>query len=308
MGKGELHREGVFDMSEKGVAEFSRYVAGAPGSLFYVLADMVRGRLLPGKHSLRARRGPARAAGAQARPALPRRVARPPSFARIRDPRGPARERILYMSFTNTQLFQPWLEAFPLQRCLRGRRILGGPRCGPDGEASRFQGRAIPDGEPAAGRTAPELYRKRTNSASRASAAWTSPIPRDRPKIAPPSRCASSSISSTAVSCARGPCARRAGACAGRAQGALRRSLRQFARCISMFTTSTRSPPAWASKRSPPRRLPRDCFSTCSPRTPPANSMPTSACGASIICGACAWRCLPPGQRCFRLLPCLLRR
>jgi len=39
--KGELQKEGAFDMNEKGVAEFSRYVAGAPESLFYVLADVV---------------------------------------------------------------------------------------------------------------------------------------------------------------------------------------------------------------------------------------------------------------------------
>src|SRR6266849_5306167 len=39
--KGELHKEGVFAMNEKGVAEFSTYAAGAPGSLFYVLADVV---------------------------------------------------------------------------------------------------------------------------------------------------------------------------------------------------------------------------------------------------------------------------
>src|SRR3989449_6881238 len=39
--KGELQKEGVFAMNEKGVAEFSRYVAGAPESLFYVLADVV---------------------------------------------------------------------------------------------------------------------------------------------------------------------------------------------------------------------------------------------------------------------------
>ena len=41
MGKGELQKEGAFDMNEKGVAEFSTYAAGAPGSLFYVLADVV---------------------------------------------------------------------------------------------------------------------------------------------------------------------------------------------------------------------------------------------------------------------------
>src|SRR6266571_2587150 len=92
--KGELHKEGVFDMSEKGVAEYSRYVAGAPGTLFYVRAADRRA-LLARKLAQRYR---------DASLALPLSLGSETHAGR-------REERILYMSFTNTQLFQPWLEA-----------------------------------------------------------------------------------------------------------------------------------------------------------------------------------------------------
>jgi len=109
--KGELHKEGVFDMSEKGVAEYSRYVAGAPGSLFYVLADMVEEDFfqenIPYVRSADRRALLARKLAQRYRDAS---LALPLSLG-SETHAGRREERILYMSFTNTQLFQPWLEA-----------------------------------------------------------------------------------------------------------------------------------------------------------------------------------------------------
>src|SRR5437867_4771947 len=98
-------------MSEKGVAEYSRYVAGAPGSLFYVLADMVEEAFF--QESIPYVRG------ADRRALLARKLAQRYRDASLALPlslgsethAGRREERILYMSFTNTQLFQPWLEA-----------------------------------------------------------------------------------------------------------------------------------------------------------------------------------------------------
>jgi len=109
--KGELHREGVFDMNEKGVAEFSRYAAGAPGSLFYLLADMVEEDFFQENIPY--------VRGADRRALLARKLAQRYRDASLALPlslgsethAGRREERILYMSFTNTQLFQPWLEA-----------------------------------------------------------------------------------------------------------------------------------------------------------------------------------------------------
>jgi len=109
--KGELHKEGVFDMSEKGVAEFSRYVAGAPGSLFYVLADMVEEDFFQENIPY--------VRGADRRALLARKLAQRYRDASLALPlslgsethAGRREERILYMSFTNTQQFHPWLEA-----------------------------------------------------------------------------------------------------------------------------------------------------------------------------------------------------
>ncbi len=109
--KGELHKEGVFGMNEKGVTEFSSYVAGAPESLFYVLADVVEEDFFQENIPY--------VRGADRRALLARKLAQ-----RYRDTSlalpislgsethaGRREERILYMSFTNTQQFQPWLEA-----------------------------------------------------------------------------------------------------------------------------------------------------------------------------------------------------
>ncbi|HEY6722296.1 MAG TPA: hypothetical protein VI363_11730 [Burkholderiales bacterium] len=108
---GELQKEGVFGMNEKGVAEFSRYVAGAPRSLFYVLADVVEEDFF--QENIPYVRGSDR------RTLLARKLAQ-----RYRDTSlavtislgsenhaGRREERILYTSFTNTQQFQPWLAA-----------------------------------------------------------------------------------------------------------------------------------------------------------------------------------------------------
>ena len=110
-GKGELHKEGVFDMNEKGVAEFSRYVAGAPESLFYVLADVVEEDFFQENIPY--------VRGADRRALLARKLAQRYRDASLALPlslgsethAGRREERILYMSFTNTHLFQPWLEA-----------------------------------------------------------------------------------------------------------------------------------------------------------------------------------------------------
>jgi len=109
--KGELQKEGVFDMNEKGVAEFSRYVAGAPESLFYVLADVVEEDFFQENIPY--------VRGADRRALLARKLAQRYRDASLALPlslgsethAGRREERILYMSFTNTHQFQPWLEA-----------------------------------------------------------------------------------------------------------------------------------------------------------------------------------------------------
>src|SRR5256885_16538122 len=98
-------------MNEKGVAEFSRYAAGAPGSLFYLLADMVEEDFF--QENIPYVRGAGR------RALLARKLAQRYRDAALALPlslgsethAGRREERILYMSFTNTQVFQPWLEA-----------------------------------------------------------------------------------------------------------------------------------------------------------------------------------------------------
>jgi hypothetical protein len=109
--RGDLQKEGVFDMNEKGVAEFSRYVAGAPGSLFYVLADVVEEDFFQENIPY--------VRGADRRALLARKLAQRYRDASLALPlslgseihAGRREERILYMSFTNTHQFQPWLEA-----------------------------------------------------------------------------------------------------------------------------------------------------------------------------------------------------
>jgi hypothetical protein len=109
--RGRLHKEGVFDANEKGIAEFSKYVAGAPESLFYVLADVVEEDFF--QENIPYVRGSDR------RALLARKLAQRYRDASLAFPlslgsethAGRREERILYMSFMNTQHFQPWLEA-----------------------------------------------------------------------------------------------------------------------------------------------------------------------------------------------------
>jgi hypothetical protein len=109
---GDLQKEGVFDMNEKGAAEFSTYVAGAPESLFYVLADVVEEDFFQENIPY--------VRGADRRAMLARKLAQRYRDASLALPlslgsethAGRREERILYMSFTNTHQFQPWLEAF----------------------------------------------------------------------------------------------------------------------------------------------------------------------------------------------------
>ena len=109
--RGELRREAAFGMNEEGVAEFSRYVADAAESLFYLLADVVEEDFF--QENIPYVRGVDR------RALLARKLAQ-----RYRDTSlatalslgsefhsGRREERILYTSFTNTKQFQPWLEA-----------------------------------------------------------------------------------------------------------------------------------------------------------------------------------------------------
>ncbi|MBI2320446.1 MAG: hypothetical protein HYU75_26450 [Betaproteobacteria bacterium] len=107
---GALAAEGVFEAGEAGVAAFTAYAAASPGSLYYVLADVVEEDFF--QENLPSVRGRDRAT------LLGRKLAQ-----RYRDTTlamaltlgmeaGARREeRVLYCSFTNTQQFQPWLAA-----------------------------------------------------------------------------------------------------------------------------------------------------------------------------------------------------
>ena len=110
-GKSELRKEAAFGMNPEGVAEFSKHLARTPESLFYVLADIVEEDFF--QENIPYVRGKDR------RALLSRKLAQ-----RYRDTSlavtislgseahaGRREERILYTSFTNTQQFQPWLEA-----------------------------------------------------------------------------------------------------------------------------------------------------------------------------------------------------
>ena len=109
--RGDLQREAVFATGEKGAAEFSAYVAEAPGSLYYVLADVVEEDFfLENVPYVR---------GADRRALLSRRLAQRYRDTTLAIPvslgteahAGRREERILFTSFTNTQQFQPWLGA-----------------------------------------------------------------------------------------------------------------------------------------------------------------------------------------------------
>ena len=112
---GVLARDGAFEAGEAGVAAFARYVAGSPKSLYYLVADLVdedfvqenlpyvRGR---DRRALIARKLAQRYRDTSLALTLPlgtRQAAR-------------REERVLFSSFTNTQQFQPWLEALKTAR------------------------------------------------------------------------------------------------------------------------------------------------------------------------------------------------
>lgn len=109
--KGGLARETVFAMSEQGVTEFSRYVASNPDSLFYVLADVIEEDFF--QENIPYVRGSDRST------LLARKLSQRYRDTSLAVPislgtethAGRREERILYTSFTNTQQFQPWLEA-----------------------------------------------------------------------------------------------------------------------------------------------------------------------------------------------------
>ncbi len=109
--KGELRRDASFAPGEKGFADFSRYVAAARESIYYMLADVVEEDFFQENVPY--------VRGADRRALLARRLAQ-----RYRDTTlaitvslgsenhaGRREERILYTSFTNPQQFQPWLSA-----------------------------------------------------------------------------------------------------------------------------------------------------------------------------------------------------
>src|SRR5215472_14890433 len=109
--KGLLRREAVFATSEQGVADFSRYVTSNPDSLFYLLADVIEEDFF--QENIPYVRGSDR------RALLARKLSQRYRDTSLAVPislgtethAGRREERILYTSFTNTQQFQPWLDA-----------------------------------------------------------------------------------------------------------------------------------------------------------------------------------------------------
>jgi hypothetical protein len=107
---GALSKEAVFGMNQAGIREFAKYVAGAKGSMFSVLVDVVEEDFfqenIPWVH------------GADRRGLLSRKVAQRYRDASLAIPislgsethAGRREERILFTSLTNTQLLQPWIE------------------------------------------------------------------------------------------------------------------------------------------------------------------------------------------------------
>jgi hypothetical protein len=109
--RGALRQEAVFRVDEEGTAEFSKYVARAPNSLFYVLADVVEEDFF--QENIPYVRGRDRRALLSRKLAQRYRdtsLAMPLSLGNEQHG-GRREERILYTSFTNTQQFQPWLAA-----------------------------------------------------------------------------------------------------------------------------------------------------------------------------------------------------
>jgi len=109
--RGELLKLAAFEAGENGVAEFSKYVDGARRSLFYVLGDVVEEDFFQENIPY--------VRGADRRALLARKLSQRYRDASLALPlslgsethAGRREERILYMSFTNTQQFQPWLDA-----------------------------------------------------------------------------------------------------------------------------------------------------------------------------------------------------
>jgi hypothetical protein len=109
--RGELQREAAFAMNERGVADFSQYIAAKPDSLYYLLADVVEEDFF--QENIPYVRGSDRSA------LLARKLSQRYRDASLAVPislgseihAGRREERILYTSFTNAQQFQPWLEA-----------------------------------------------------------------------------------------------------------------------------------------------------------------------------------------------------
>ncbi len=216
-------------MNEKGAAEFSRYVAGAPQSLFYVLADVVEEDFF--QENIPYVRGSDR------RTLLARKLAQ-----RYRDTSlavtislgsethaGRREERILYTSFTNTQQFQPWLAALRSNNA----RVVGvfsvalvaasvGKRLG--FKASRYvmvslEQAGLRQSYIENGRIA--VFAHRSRGLLRSS--------RDRPGLRGGISPDAAISRQRAHPAARGPAPGRARACAEQGQSALRRSVRQFA-------------------------------------------------------------------------------
>ena len=114
--EGQLHREASFGMSENGVADFSRYVARKPESLFYLLADVVEEDFFQENVPY--------VRGLDRRALLTRKLAQRYRDASLAVPislgsethAGRREERVLYTSITNTQQFQPWLDAMRSNR------------------------------------------------------------------------------------------------------------------------------------------------------------------------------------------------
>lgn len=110
--RGELRLERSFSLDEADIAEFSKFVAAAPGSLFYLLTDVVEEDFF--QENIPYVRGKDR------RALLARKLAQRyrdttlavPLSLGTENRSGRREERILYASFTNTQQFQPWLAAF----------------------------------------------------------------------------------------------------------------------------------------------------------------------------------------------------
>jgi hypothetical protein len=111
-GKNELRKEAAFGADQDSGAEFAKYVAGSPESIYYILADVVEEDFF--QENIPYVRGKDRKA------LLSRKLAQRYRDTSLAVPislgaevhAGRREERILYTSFTNTQQFQPWLEAF----------------------------------------------------------------------------------------------------------------------------------------------------------------------------------------------------